>query len=125
MNSQKKQITTVDDYIQSFPKPLQATLEELREVIKEQIPNAKETISYKMPAYKSDGKFIVYFGAWKHHISLYPFSKEMNDVIAGLSDYKTSGKGTIQFPADKPLPLEKIREIVDFLLKSQHSHPRD
>lgn len=111
-------ITTVDEYIKSFPKPLQAKLEELRRIIKEEIPNTEETMSYKMPTYKLDGKYVVYFAAWKKHISLYPFSSTM-EGIEGISDYKTSGKGTLQFPIDKPLPTRIIREIVAFLLKQR------
>lgn len=110
------QIATVDAYIKSFPTELQGRLEELRKTIKNEIPNAEETISYKMPAYKLDGKFIVYFGGWKNHVSIYPFSAEMSAAIKGVSEYKTSGKGTIQFPNNKPLPLQIVRDIVSYLV---------
>lgn len=113
-----KEITTVDEYIASFPQEQQTKLQELRTIIKDLIPEAEEVISYKMPTYNLNGKYIVYFAGWKNHISLYPFSAEMEKEIQGTSEYDTSGKGTIQFPNDKPLPIEIIRNIVSFLLKN-------
>jgi uncharacterized protein YdhG (YjbR/CyaY superfamily) len=70
-----------------------------------------------MPAFKLNGRILVYFAAWKNHISIYPVLSEMETSLEGLSAYKTSGKGTVQFPLNKPLPLALIREIVRFRVK--------
>lgn len=119
MNKSKSDFVNVDEYIQSFPKGVQLKLEELRKIIKEEIPGAEETISYKMPTYKLNGKYVVYFAGWKNHISIYPISSAMEKSIKGLLEYKISGKGTIQFPNDKLLPSSLIRQIVSFLLKAR------
>lgn len=110
---------TIDDYINSFPKEVRARLQLLRSTIKEENPEVEESMSYKMPTFKMNGKYVVYFAAWKNHISLYPFSEQMEKTIPEASSYKTSGKGTIQFPLDKPLPLPLIRKIVKFLVKEK------
>jgi uncharacterized protein YdhG (YjbR/CyaY superfamily) len=117
MDATPTQIQTIDDYIQSFPSEVRDKLKKLRQTIREEISNVEEVISYKMPAFKQDGHFIIYFGAWKKHISLYPFSVDMAKSLKESSHYRTSGKGTIQFPLDQPLPLPLIRKIVQFRLK--------
>ena len=72
---------------------------------------AQETIKYGMPTFVFHGN-LVYFGAWKHHIGFYPITRAMEESIEELAAYKTSGKGTIQFPFSQPLPLPHIRTIV-------------
>ncbi len=108
---------TTDEYISSFPKEVQEILETIRKTIREKIPTAEEYMSYNIPAFKIDGKYIIYFSGWKQHSSLYPFSEAMEKALPESKNYKTSGKGTIQFPLDKPLPLPLIRKIVQFRLK--------
>lgn len=70
-----------------------------------------------MPTFVLNGSSLVYFAAWKKHIGLYPISVAMEESIKELSDYNTSGKGTVQFPLDKPLSLPLIRKIVEFRAK--------
>jgi uncharacterized protein YdhG (YjbR/CyaY superfamily) len=108
---------TVDAYINAQPLEVRDILQTLRQTIKEEIPGVEETMSYKMPTFTLHGNYVIYFAAWKKHISLYPFSNAMEKSLKEASAYKTSGKGTIQFPLDKPLPLSLIREIVRFRLK--------
>ena len=117
--------TTIDDYIASYPPDVQAVLQTLRKTILEEAPQAQETIKYGMPTFVFHGN-LVYFGAWKHHIGFYPITGSMEASIKELADYKTSGKGTIQFPLSQPLPLPLIRTIVQFRVKEHlESHAKD
>ena len=109
---------TVDEYINSFPPDVRTVLQTLRQTIKEEAPEAEETIKYGMPTFTMQGN-LVYFAAWKNHIGFYPITAAMEASIEELSAYKTSGKGTIQFPINQPLPLPLIRTIVQFRLKEQ------
>jgi len=106
---------TIDEYIESFPKDIQAILSELRQVIREAAPQAEEAISYQMPAFKQNG-ILVYFAAFKTHIGFFPTASGVEAFKEKLSDYETS-KGTIRFPIDKPLPLQLVKEIVRFRVK--------
>jgi len=106
---------TVDEYISGCPEQLQAKLKELREAIRKAAPEAEETISYRMPAYRLNG-VLVYFAAQKNHIGFYPTSSGVNAFREELAAYKTS-KGAIQFPLDKPIPLKLVSTIVKFRVK--------
>lgn len=117
MASSSSKFQTIDEYIHTFPARVQEVLQTLRTAIHDEIEDAEEGISYNMPTFRHNGDYIIYFAAWKHHIALYPFSSLMSKSIPETSVYKTSGKGTIQFPLDKPLPLPLIRKIVQFRLK--------
>jgi uncharacterized protein YdhG (YjbR/CyaY superfamily) len=111
MSPSKNHFTTIDEYIQSFPPLVQERLHQLRQTIKDVAPNAEEAIKYQMPTFVLHGN-LVYFAAWKRHISIYPITAEMEASLQELADYPTSGKGTVQFPFDRPLPLPLIRTIV-------------
>jgi uncharacterized protein YdhG (YjbR/CyaY superfamily) len=100
----------IDEYIVGFPTPVQCKLKELRKTIKKAAPGAEEKISYRMPAFYLNG-ILVYFAAQTRHIGFYPTSAGVTAFKKELADYKTS-KGAIQFPLDKPLPLELITKIV-------------
>jgi len=110
-------VKNMDEYIAGFPKDIQAMLAQVRTVIKKEAPQAEETISYNMPTFKLNGNYLIYFAGWKNHISLYPFSAAMEASLKEASAYKTSGRGTIQFPANKPLPTDLITKIVKFRIK--------
>ena len=116
MATAKKQFKTVDEYIASFPEKVREVLQTLRRTIKEEVPEATETIKYGMPTFVFHGN-LVYFAGWKKHIGFYPITQTMEDSIEELSAYKTSGKGTIQFPYNQPLPLPLIRKLVQFRVK--------
>lgn len=105
--------TTVDDYIMSFPENVQVLLTQIRATIKENAPEAEEGIAYKMPAYKSNGKPLVYFAGFKNHIGFYATPTGHAQFEKELSKYK-QGKGSVQFPLDKPIPLTLIARIVRF-----------
>ncbi len=106
---------SVDEYIQSFPSDIQAILQEVRQVIRSAAPQAEEGISYQMPAFKLNG-ILVYYAAFKDHISLFPTASGVEAFKDEVTGYQTS-KGTIQFPLDRPLPLDLIRRIVQFRVK--------
>jgi len=102
----------IDEYIESFPEEIRRPLRQVREAIRKAAPDAEEVISYRMPAYKLNG-MLVYFAAFKDHISLFATASARAEFPEELSFYK-GGKGTIQFPAGKPLPLGLITKIVKF-----------
>jgi len=102
----------IDEYISGFPEDIQVKLSKLKQVIKEAAPNAKETISYRMPTFTLNGN-LVHFAALKHHIGFYPTPSAISAFEKQLSPYKTS-KGAVQFPHDKPIPFELVKKIVKF-----------
>ena len=108
----KKQYKNIDEYIAGFPEDIQAILQNLRRVIREAAPEAQETISYSMPAFKQNG-ILVYFAAFKDHIGFFPTSSGISAFTKELAPYDTS-KGTVRFPLDKPLPVNLIKKIVKF-----------
>jgi len=102
----------VDDYISWFPEETQKLLAEIRSLIRTNASEAEETISYNIPAYKLNG-ILIYFAGFQKHVSMYPAPRENEAFMAELSNYK-GGKGTIQFPLNKPLPVDLIRRIILF-----------
>ncbi|HYV95476.1 MAG TPA: DUF1801 domain-containing protein [Chitinophagales bacterium] len=103
----------IDEYISGFPNEIQKVLEQIRTTIKKASPQAEEVISYGIPAFKLNGMGLVYFAAFKKHIGIYPAPKGNEAFKTALSVYK-GGKGTVQFPLDKPMPLGLITKIVKF-----------
>jgi uncharacterized protein YdhG (YjbR/CyaY superfamily) len=108
-------MNSVDEYITTFPKEIQLVLEQIRSTIKRVAPEAKETIKYEMPAYELKGP-LVYFAAFKKHIGFYPISTGIEAFKKELSIYK-QGKGSVQFPLDKSMPLDLIAGIVAYRVK--------
>lgn len=110
-----KTFTTVDEYIQEFETETQDRLNAIRKLILETAPQAIESISYGMPAYKVNKKPLVYFAGYKSHIGFYATPTGHKAFEKELSKYK-QGKGSVQFPLNEPLPLNLIKEIVLFRL---------
>jgi uncharacterized protein YdhG (YjbR/CyaY superfamily) len=106
---------TVDEYVKRFPPKVRTILQKLRQIIKKAAPKAEELISYQIAGYKYQG-MLIYFAAWEKHISVYPAPREHEAFKKELSAYK-GGKGTVQFPIDKPLPWGLITKIVKFRVK--------
>lgn len=105
------QTKIVDDYL-AAPKDKRAALMKLRKTIKAAAPNATESISYGIVGFKHNGKPLVYFGYWRAHCALYGTSSRFIEAHAAeLKAYDLS-KGTIRFPADKPLPDRLVTKIV-------------
>jgi len=110
----KTDFKTIDEYIGTFTEDVQLMLEELRRFIKKEIPDGQEAISYQLPAFRLNGKILIYFAGWKKHVSLYPITAEMTTAIKELSAFETSGKGTVRFPLDKPMPWPLIKKIIRY-----------
>ena len=101
----------IDQYIAGFAPDVQEKLKSIRKLVHDTIPEAVETISYQMPAFKYNGKILVYFAAFKNHIGFYATPEANLAFKDELSEYKTT-KGTIQLPYNKPLPMELLRKII-------------
>ena len=112
----KTDIKSVDEYIQAFPESVQILLRDVRSTIRENALEAVEGIAYGMPAYKLFGKPLVYFGAYKKHLGFYATPTGHEAFAKELSRYK-QGKGSVQFPLNKPIPYELIGRIVAFRVK--------
>ena len=106
---------TIDEYIAGFPKDVQEILEQIRMTIREAAPDAEEKISYQMPTFTLKGN-LVYFAAFKNHIGFYPIPSGIEEFKEELSAYE-QGKGSVQFPLDKPIPYDLISRIVKFRVK--------
>ncbi|WP_187356562.1 iron chaperone [Flavobacterium ajazii] len=106
---------TIDEYIGSFPNDVQEVLEKVRMTIHKAAPDVKEKISYSMPAFEQNG-ILVYFAAFKNHIGLYALPSGHSAFKEALSKYK-SGKGSVQFPLNQPIPFDLITKIVKFRVK--------
>jgi uncharacterized protein YdhG (YjbR/CyaY superfamily) len=102
----------IDEYIACFPEDIQALLKQIRATVKEAAPGAEETIKYAMPTFTFNGN-LVYFAAFKKHVGFYPVPTGNAAFEQELSGYKT-GKGSVQFPYNKPLPLALISKMVKF-----------
>lgn len=118
----KVDFKSVEHYIETFPKETQALLEKVRSVITQNAPEAMESISYGMPAYKLNGKPLVYFAGYKNHIGFYATPTGHAEFAKELSVYK-QGKGSVQFPLNEKMPLDLIKRIVSFRVKeNQQKH---
>ncbi len=102
----------IDEYILTFPEETRLILEKIRSTIRKTAPEATEAIKYGMPTFVLNGN-LVHFAAFKNHIGFYPAPSGIDAFIGELEVYRT-GKGTIQFPIDKPIPFELITKVVKF-----------
>ena len=106
-------MSDVDEYMAALPVERRAAMELLRATIKAAVPKAVETISYKMPAFRSHGgQFLVSYDAYKAHYSLFPASDAVIEACGEQLTPYLSGKGTIRFPADRPIPVALVTEIL-------------
>jgi uncharacterized protein YdhG (YjbR/CyaY superfamily) len=109
--------TTIDAYLAALPQDQRAALEKVRKTIKAAAPEVAETISYEIPAFKLHGRSLVWFAAFKNHLSLYPASaKVRKDLGKELKPY-FSGKGTIRFTVQRPIPVTLLKKIVKTRIK--------
>lgn len=117
MNTTKRKPENVAAYITAFPKDVQRILQEIRTIVQKTAPSSTESISYGMPAYKIYGKPLIYFAAFPHHIGFYATPTAQAKFSAKLAKYK-QGKGSVQFPLNRPIPYELIQEMTNFKMKS-------
>jgi uncharacterized protein YdhG (YjbR/CyaY superfamily) len=118
--------TTVDEYLAALPAERRGPMQELRDTIRAAAPEAEEVITYKMPGFKSHGgQFLVSYDAYKNHYSLFPSTDQM---IVALGDELApflAGKGTIRFPASRPIPTELVTKIVEIRVAENAARGRD
>jgi uncharacterized protein YdhG (YjbR/CyaY superfamily) len=113
-NNAKQPGVQLQTYIAALPADARRHVQELRAAIRAAAPDAVESFSYGMPAFTLDGKRFVWYAAWKRHSSFYPLSKTAARALsAELEGYETSGKGTIRFRLDEPLPTALVRRLVE------------
>ncbi len=105
----------IDEYIARFPADVRAILEKVRTTIRTAAPEAKERISYQMPAFKQHG-ILVYFAGWKKHIGLYPPVSGDKALEKAVARY-AGPKGNLQFPLDQPIPYGLIARVVKLRVK--------
>ncbi len=115
MKSSAAEPTSIDEYIAGFPSDVREILTKLRATIRKAAPDAEEKISYRIAAFKLHGD-LIYFAAFTKHVGLYPAPRDVPEFKKELAAYK-GGKGTVQFPFDKPLPLRLITRIVKYRAK--------
>jgi uncharacterized protein YdhG (YjbR/CyaY superfamily) len=104
--------TSVEDYLAALSEEPRAALEKLRKTIRAAAPQATEKISYAMPAFEQNGRFLVSYAAFKDHCSLYPASTAVMETLGDELEPYFSGKGTLRFRADEPIPAALVRKIV-------------
>jgi uncharacterized protein YdhG (YjbR/CyaY superfamily) len=104
--------TTVDEYLAALPADRRGPMQTLRDTIRAAAPDATEVITYKMPGFKRNGRFLVSYDAFKRHYSLFPSSDPMIEALGERLTPYLAGKGTIRFPADQPIPADLVTEIV-------------
>jgi uncharacterized protein YdhG (YjbR/CyaY superfamily) len=117
----------VRTYLAALPADTRKHLQELRGAIRAAAPGAAESFGYGMPAFALDGKPFLWYAAWKHHSSVYPLTKAATRILAAeLEGYEISGKGTIRFRLDEPLPTALVRRLVKVgvaELRKKHKEP--
>ena len=110
------QYEPIDEYIKTFPKEVQSILQKMRQTIRDAAPEAVEAISYQMPTFKLNGRNLVHFAVFKSHIGFYPIPSGIEAFKEELSPYR-QGKGSVQFPLDKPIPYDLVERIVKYRVK--------
>lgn len=111
-----KKVETIDEYIAQCPEKTQEILQKVRETIKAVAPLATEKIGYGIPTFVLNGKNLVHFAGYEHHIGFYPGSAPIDVFKDKLSAYNTS-KGTVQFPLGSPIPYDLIAQITAFCVE--------
>jgi uncharacterized protein YdhG (YjbR/CyaY superfamily) len=109
---------TVDGYIASQPAEVQAILQEIRRRAFAAVPGAGDRISYGIPTITLDGHYVMYFAAWKHHISVYPVPGGDAEFEQEIAPYRAA-KGTLKFPLAKPIPYELIEKVATVLAERE------
>lgn len=105
---------SIDAYIADFPDNVQPVLEKIRAMIRTAAPDAEETISYRIPTFKLNGTYLIYFAGFKTHVSLYPILDKCPGFEEEVAPYR-SGRATAKFPLDQPVPYPLIAKIVEFM----------
>jgi len=110
--SSSEEPVTVDEYIARLPEDRREAMSLLRRTIRAAAPDATEVITYKMPGFKAHGTFLVSYDAFKRHYSLFPASQVVVDELGDAIQPFLAGRGTIRFPASRPIPADLVTRIV-------------
>ena len=102
----------VDEYLRGIEEPERSTLESLRRTILEIVPDADQVISYKVPAFRVEGRIVAGFAAFKDHLSYLPFSGSVLPELASELEGYTTTKSALHFPVDRPLPKTLVRKLI-------------
>lgn len=113
MKSDRPTFDNIDEYIAAFSADVQKILQKIRKTIQKAAPKAKEAISYQIPTFRLNGKNLIHFAAFQKHIGVYPAPRGDEEFKDELAAYD-GGKGTVQFPLDRPIPYDLITRIVKF-----------
>jgi uncharacterized protein YdhG (YjbR/CyaY superfamily) len=105
-------MSVIDDYLQNVAPGQRAALERVRQIARQTVPEAQETITYRIPTLKLQGKYLIGFAAFRDHLSLFPTGAPIEELRESLSQFKLS-KGTIQFTEDNPIPEATIKELIN------------
>ena len=111
-------LATIDDYIGAFPEDVRSILQDVRARLRSAVPTADEGISYGIPVLTLDGRYLVYFAGWKHHISVYPLPEGDATLVEAMAPY-VAGKGTLKFPLSEPIPYDLIERVAARLLEER------
>lgn len=105
-------MTVIDDHLATLPSPQRETLEALAATLRELLPGAEETISYRMPCFKVDGRAVAGFDGFRNHCSYFPHSGSVLERVQGIPAWATAERGTLRFPPDRRLPTALVRRLV-------------
>jgi uncharacterized protein YdhG (YjbR/CyaY superfamily) len=111
--AKRSEFKSIDEYIETFTGEVKSKLEEMRQILRQTAPEAEETISYQIPTFKVNGKYVGYFAGFKDHVSFYPIPRDNEELNKEMEPY-VAGKGTLHFSLDKPLPKELITKLVNY-----------
>jgi len=111
-----KKPETINEYISQYPKPIAARIRQIRKLVAEEVPDAKETIKYGIPTFVYRGN-LLHFAGYKNHIGMYPLPHAPSPELKMEMQSYFAEKSTLQFPHKEPLPLELIRKIVQARVK--------
>ncbi len=106
-------VTDVDTYLARFDGEVKSRLLQLRELVRVEVPEAVESLSYGLIGYKLTGKPLVYFGGFTHHVGFYATPNGHEAFAEEFAKYK-QGKGSVQLPLDQPLPVELIKRVIAY-----------
>lgn len=113
--TESQKFTNIDEYLTSVSPDAKLILEKIRKLIQTKVPNAEETISYQLPAFKL-GRTFIYFAAFKKHIGIYPPVSDDSNLVEALLPFR-GDKGNLKFPLDQPMPYELIGQVIIALAK--------
>lgn len=107
-------MTDVEKYLENTTPTQKAFYEKVKKIVKAQIPEAEESLTYGIPTFKYKGKYVIYFGAFKTHMSIYPiFAETVKEIGPELEKFR-AGKGTLRFTEENPIPEKFITALVKY-----------